>query len=515
MEQCGLVRTSTGWHFWMAFASLCSVMFAAALDSTVITIALPTISSSLDSNQYVWIINTYSLSCAVFLCVVAQLADFFDRKPIILACMLLYGGGSAICGAAQTMRIMICGRIVQGIGGGGAPVLAEIICSDMVALGDRPKFLGILSMTSALGGVIGPPIGSAIIAGTTWRWIFYINVLFSACATVSLLFTIPPQTPGLAATPLSLPEKLQRLDWIGNIIFTGSSTALLYGLVAGGNVHPWKSANVILALVFGALGFIALHWYEGSDNVAHGHPVIPPRLANNRTALAMNMLACLVVLLLTWISYFLPVYFQAVLQASPGRSSVLLLPTSLPPLLFGMVGAVLMTVFGRVREIHMAGAAILSASFGVFSLFDASTSLAARVCVQAAQSAGAGLIAATILPGLQAQLPQSDVAAATALFNFMRSLGGIWGVTIPSVVFNARVDSGLSSVGDVDVRKRLANGGAYSLASASFIKSMAENTRQEVVALYVSGLRVTWYVAMAFALAALGLACLEKRIKIK
>lgn len=111
-DLCGEVKTSTGWRFWMVYTSLCLVMFLSALDSTVITIALPTISRSLDSNQYVWIVNTYSLSCAVFLVIVGQLADLFDRKPIILACVLFYGAGSTICGALQTMGLMIAGRII-------------------------------------------------------------------------------------------------------------------------------------------------------------------------------------------------------------------------------------------------------------------------------------------------------------------------------------------------------------------------------------------------------------------
>lgn len=512
-DSCGEVKTSTGWRFWMVYTSLCLVMFLSALDSTVITIALPTISRSLDSNQYVWIVNTYSLSCAVFLVIVGQLADLFDRKPIILACVLLYGAGSTICGASQTMGLMIAGRIIQGIGGGGAPVMAEIICSDMVALEDRPKFLGILSMVSAVGGVVGPPIGSAIIAGTTWRWIFYINFPISAFTIVFVFFFVTPRTPGLPGSRLSLPEKLRSLDWIGNIIFTGSSTALLYGLVTGGNVHPWKSANVIVAIIFGVLGFIALHLYETSEKALH--PVMPPRLAKNYTVIALNLIACLVTLLLTWTNYFLPVYFQAVLEASPGRSSVLLLPTSLTPLVFGMIGAILMSVLNRVREVHMAGAAVMSVGFGVFVLFDASTSLAVRVVVQVVQAAGSGILVATILPALQAHLPQSNVAAATAIYNFMRSIGGVWGVTIPSVVFNARIDTGLSGVGDAAVRKSLSNGGAYGKASADFIKSLTADTRAEAIALYVSSLKVTWFVAMVFSVVAFMLACSEKHIDLK
>lgn len=488
------------------------VMFLSALDSTIITIALPTISRSLDSNEYTWIVNGYALSCSVFLLVVGQLADFFDRKATVLGCVFLFAAGSALCGAAQSMGMMISGRVIQGIGGGGIAVMAEIVCSDMVPPQDRSKYLGLLLALASLGTVVGPPIGGGIIAHTSWRWIFYINLPLAGFAFAFLVLGLERRTPGLEVSTLSLRAKLQRIDWAGNALFAGSATALLLGLLMGGTEHAWGSVNVVLPLVLGVAGLGVFRWHEGSGRAAC--PVMPPRLFDNRTALALHALACFVVLMLTWQSYFLPVYFQAVLRESPERSSVLLLPTVLAPLPLSVAGGVLMAVLKRVREIHMAAAAILAVGFGVFSLFDGGTALALRVVMQVVASAGVGLLMATILPALQAQLPERDVAAVTALFSFSRSLGGIWGVTIPSVIFNARVNHGLASVRDEAVRRLLEDGGAYARASASFVESLGGETREEVIGLYVDSLRVVWFVAVGFCGAAFLLACFEKRIEI-
>lgn len=512
----GTDRAVPRWRFWIVFASLCAVMFLTALDSTVITIALPTISRSLRSNQYTWIVNAYTLACSVFLLVVGQLADVFDRKPIVLACVFLLGAGSAVCGWAQTIGMMVAGRVVQGVGGGGIAVLAEVLCSDMVAIGERSKYLGLLLALAALGTVVGPSIGGGIVAHTSWRWIFYINLPLSGLAFALLLLVLPPQTPGLAAARLPLAQKLRRIDWLGNALFAASATALLYGLITGGHDHPWRSAAVIAPLVCGAGGLAVFGWYEGSAGAAH--PVAPPRLFNNRTAAALHLLACFVLLALTWSAYFLPVYFQAVLRASPERSSVLLLPTVLAPTPFSVAGGMLVAAFPRrARDVHQAAAALLSVAFAVFTLFDAATPLPARIVAQAAAGAGVGLLVASILPALQAQLPARDVAAVTALFNFMRGLGAVWGVALPSVVFDARVAAALraGAVHDAALRERLAGGGAFALAGADFVGALPDATRAEVVALYVASLRVTWYVAMAFSLAAFLLACAEKRVEIK
>jgi MFS family permease len=506
----GAGRTSQDWRFFLVFASLCLTMLLSALDATIITVALPDITRALDSNAYAWAVNGYTLSCTVFLLLIGQLADVFDRKPTMLASIVLFAVGSAICGAATSMGMLIGGRVIQGIGGGGIPVMAELIVSDLVDIEQRPSYLGLLLAIAALGTVVGPPIGGAIITGTTWRWIFYINLPLSGAALVLLAFVLSARALPQRHVPSKFLGKLGRVDWVGNVLFGASTTSLLLGLIMGGNDFAWQSYHIILPIVLGVLGLVAFGLWERYSGVVS--PVLPGRLLNNYTAISLHIQGMGTVLFLAWVTYFLVVYSQAVLLGSTSRASTELLPTIIVPLPFAIIGGMLMSQLKRAREIHVVGSILTTIGLGCFSLFDVSSSLAIRVILQIIVAAGAGLLMATLLPAVQSQLPESDLAAVTALFNFMRSLGGVWGVTIPAVVFNARINANVHKVDDPAVQASLVNGGAYSHASRDIVGAIPQPTQAQVIELYTTSLRAVWYAAAALAAVSVVLAATEKLI---
>ncbi|KAF2106356.1 major facilitator superfamily domain-containing protein [Lophiotrema nucula] len=503
-------KSKLSWRFVLVFGSLCATMLLSALDATIITVALPDISRALHLTAYAWAVNAYTLSCTVFLLLIGQLADVFDRKPTMLASIVLFAVGSAICGAATSMGMLIAGRVVQGIGGGGIPVMAELIVSDLVDIEQRPTYLGLLLAIAALGTVIGPPIGGAIISGTSWRWIFYINLPLCGAALVLLTFVLRLRDLPIDDIPKTFKAKMGRVDWVGNALFATSSLSLLLGLTMGGNDFPWGSYHVVVPIVLGVLGLVAFGLWEKYSRVAS--PVLPSRLLNNYTAISIYIQGMGTVLFLAWITYFLIVYFQGVLLASTSRSSTELLPTIIIPLPFAIIGGILMSQLKRAREIHFVAAILMTIGLGCFSLFDASSSLGLRVGLQVLVSAGAGLLMATLLPAVQSQLPESDLAAVTALFNFMRSLGGVWGVTIPSIIFNARINSNIHSVDDPSVQATLLDGGAYSRASKNIISAIPQPTQTQVIDLYTYSLRAVWWAAAAFSVVGVVLAATEKLI---
>lgn len=502
-----------GWRFWVVFASLCATMLLSALDATIAATALPTITSAFNSTNYAWVVNAYTLSCMVFLLLIGQLADIFDRKPIMLASLFLFAAGSAVCGAAQNIGMLISGRVIQGIGGGGIPVMAELICSDMVPIEERSQYLGVLLSVAALGTVIGPPVGGAIIANTTWRWIFYLNIPLSGLAFLLLMIVLRMRDSQINMKHLSLIEKLWNVDWIGNAIFAASSTSLILALTLGGSSYPWGSSNVIVPLVLGVAGYVLFAWYESTTKIAN--PLLPPRLVNNYTVIAIYIQGAYTTLFIIWITYFITLYFQAVLEQSPTRAGIELLPTIITCLPSAIVGGILMSKLKTARELHIAGASLMTIGLGCFSIFTADTSLAVRIVLQMVSSMGAGLLMSTLLPAVQAQLPDSDVASVTALFNFMRSFGGEWGVTIPAGIFNNQINKYVARVTDTTVQARLENGGAYSIASQSFIQSLTGITKDQVIDLYSNALRTTWIAAAAFSSAGFLLALFEKRIVLR
>ncbi|CUA72529.1 hypothetical protein RSOLAG22IIIB_04926 [Rhizoctonia solani] len=213
-------------RFWLIFVALCASTFLSALELTSVSTALPTIVDALHGQEFAWIGSAYTLGSTAFMPMSGGLADIFGRRPIMLASLVIFAVGSAICGAAPNMSALIAGRTIQGIGGGGIITLTDIIIADLVSLAERGPYMGIVGAVWAIASAIGPPVGGAF-AERNWRWLFYINVPITGLAVVLVLLFLNLNTP-----KDSFSEKIRRIDWIGNILVIGSTTSVLTGISA-------------------------------------------------------------------------------------------------------------------------------------------------------------------------------------------------------------------------------------------------------------------------------------------
>lgn len=173
-----------------------------------------------------------------------------------------------------------------------------------------------------MGTVIGPVLGGVFVSKSSWRWVFYFNLPISAAALVAL-FAFLRVKHEINET---WSGAFRRIDWLGNIVFIGSMTSLLYGLIQGGTVYPWSSARIIVPIVVGAVGWIAFHIQQLTP--LSKEKIVPAKLFQNRTAAVGFLLAFFSQLLIMWAWLILPLYFQSVLAASPIRSGVYLIPYS-------------------------------------------------------------------------------------------------------------------------------------------------------------------------------------------
>ena len=129
--------------FWLVFASICTCVFLSALELCSISTALPTIANALHTSQFTWVGTAYSLSAAVFHPMSGGLAQTYGRKPALLVSVGLFSLGSGICGGANSMNMLIAGRTIQGLGGGGIQTLTSIILADLVTLQERGLYIGL------------------------------------------------------------------------------------------------------------------------------------------------------------------------------------------------------------------------------------------------------------------------------------------------------------------------------------------------------------------------------------
>lgn len=133
-----------------------------AVESTVTSTALPYIAHELAAGDlYVWFVNAYFLTSASFLPVIGQLADIFGRRWVIIGVVAIFTLGSGISGGANSSAVLIAGRAVQGIGGGGIIFLIDVVVSDIIPLRKRGNYRALILAVFCLSTAIGPFIGGS------------------------------------------------------------------------------------------------------------------------------------------------------------------------------------------------------------------------------------------------------------------------------------------------------------------------------------------------------------------
>ncbi|KAK3987326.1 MFS general substrate transporter [Cladorrhinum sp. PSN332] len=499
-------------RFWAIMATLSVIGLLSALENTVVTTALPYIATQLDlGDDYIWVTNAFFLSGAAVQPLFGQLANIFGRRYITLTIVALFTLGSGICGGASNAAMLIAGRTVQGMGAGGINIIIDVIVSDLVPLRQRGNYIAVVLLVYTVGTTLGPWVGGVIVANTTWRWVFYLNLPIGGLSILMILAFLKVSYN----KEMPFRQKLTRIDYAGNAIIIGATVSVLYALTYGGGKLPWSSAEVIVALVVGLLGLGVFMWYETTKWVKD--PVVPARLFETRTASAIFAATFLNSALLYWVLFFLPVYFQAVLGSSAERAGVQLLPAILVGIPGAIGAVVLLSKWGRYKPLHLIGFAIQTIGMGLFTLLDENSTTAHWVVYQCVAAFGSGFVLNTLLPAVQAQLAESDQAATTAAWSFMRSFGSIWGVAIPAAIFANRFSTvGETTITDPLVRAEFTAGNhAYERATAAYIRSFPLETQRELIETYSQALKLMWQISIAFSGLSFLIVFLEKETKLR
>ncbi|KAE8167844.1 major facilitator superfamily domain-containing protein [Aspergillus tamarii] len=502
-------KQGKGWRFWAIYISLCVSILLAAVESTVTSTALPFISDQLHAGEdYVWFVNSFFLTSACFQPFFGQTADLFGRRWLMIGAVAFFVLGSGISGGAINSAMMIAGRTIQGIGGGGINVMIDMIVSDLLPLRERGNFMGMIFAVFSIGTSLGPFIGGALVQHSSWRWVFYLNLPIGGAALVCLFFFLHVN---YQKEPWQ--QKLKRIDYVGNALLMTSIVSILLALTWGGTAYAWSNWRIIICLTLGLVGMIVFHLYEASPWCAE--PMMPPHIFGNRTSFAALILSFIHNMLTFWVVYFIPVYFQSVKLSSSTRAGVQFLPSVILAVPTAMVAGIILTKWGRYQPMHAVGMGLALLGLGLFTRLDASSSDAEWIIYQIITAIGLGLLLTTTLAAVQVGLEEKDVGLATATWAFVRSYGAIWGISIPAAIFNTQFGRLSSRISDPDVAAQLARGEAYSHVSATFIKSLAPQVRDEVISVYSDTLKLVWQVSLAFAALGFIIVWFEKQMNLR
>jgi MFS family permease len=224
-------------------------VFMGSLDQTILAGALPTIGRDFgDIHNLPWLITAYLIAATAATPLYGKISDIRGRRVTINAGIVLYMAGSLVCALAPNMPVLILGRVLHGIGGGGISSVGMVVLGDVAAPKDRGKYYFYFSATYTTAGACGPALGGFFAEYLHWSVIFWMNLVLGIVALV-LTNTLMRRLPRR--------ERPHRLDFLGAFLIVAASVPLMLALNMGGVRYPWTSLP-ILALGAVSLGLAAL-----------------------------------------------------------------------------------------------------------------------------------------------------------------------------------------------------------------------------------------------------------------
>ncbi|APY87879.1 transporter [Streptomyces alfalfae] len=419
-------------------AALMLSMALAAIDSTIVSTAVPQIVGSLGGfSIFSWLFSGYLLAATVTLPVYGKLSDTFGRKPVLIAGCVLFLLGSALCALAWDMESLIAFRVVQGLGGGAIQGTVQTLAADLYPLKERPKIQARLSTVWATSSVAGPALGGLITSYTDWRWIFLINLPVGAVAL------------WLIARHLHEPERLSaprgRVDWPGALAVFACGGVLLTALVQGGVAWAWFSAPSLTLFAAGlALVAVVVLVERRAEE-----PIIPGWVWRRRTIAAVNLALGALGLLMVAPTVFLPTYAQSVLGLAPVAAGFVL---SVMTLSWPVSAALSQHVYRRIgfRKTAVVGISAACLVLLAFPLLPYPGAAWQPALIMLLLGAALGLFQLPLIVGVQSTVGWAERGTATASILFCRQIGQTLGAALFGAVANGVLSARLGGSGSLD-----------------------------------------------------------------
>jgi EmrB/QacA subfamily drug resistance transporter len=397
--------------------------FMSAFDGSVVNLVLPNISSYFHTtlSMVEWTVMSYLLIISSLLLAYGRLGDMYGHKRIYTTGLIIFTGGSILCGLAGSVMILIVFRALQAIGAGMLMAMGPAIVTDTVVPQDRGKALSITAVAVAVALTLGPAIGGFLTSLFGWQSIFFVNIPIGIGAFLFARQVIPQKDE----------RTDQPFDWMGaGLIFT----ALICILLSLSLVEElgWTNIGLIITMIMG-LGLVAgfIFWEKTAR-----YPLFDIALFKDRLFAMSNLSALLNYMAQNTIILLIPFYLQNLQGLPPNQAGVLYLAMPLSTMLVAPVSGTLSDRMDT-RYISSAGMAIMAVGMGILSNLKADSPHIFMIAGLIVVGIGIGLFQTPNNSAIMGAVPRNKSGVASGMLATMRNIGMVLGVAISGAVFSS------------------------------------------------------------------------------
>jgi EmrB/QacA subfamily drug resistance transporter len=437
---------------WWVLAVMSVGTLLVFLDDTVVNTALPQISVDLNASTsgLQWVIDAYVLVLAGLLLLCGSLGDRYGRKRVMSAGLVVFGVAAAGAALSTSTAQLIAMRALQGLGAALVLPATLSIITNVFPRQERAKAIAVWTAVGGIGVGLGPVVGGSLVDAAEWSAAFWLFVPLVGAALV-----------GMVIVPESRDERGARLDAPGAVLGTFGLTALVYGIIRGGEAG-WSTGPVLASFAAAALLLAAFAAVEARAAA----PMLPLRFFRQRDFTGA-VLVIGIVLFSMFVTFFcLTQFFQLVQGRSAFEAGLLIVPPSIGMIVgSGVAGKLMHTVGPRVLTLAMTGAAVLALLL-LTRITEASGGAQIGIAL-GIFGLGAGLGLPALTDTVMAAVPERDAGIGSAANDVSRQLGGALGIAVIGSLVNSAYRTNLGDSLPADVGPEVARSATESIGVAN------------------------------------------------
>ncbi|MFZ4895590.1 DHA2 family efflux MFS transporter permease subunit [Plantibacter sp. Mn2098] len=419
---------------WPALWSLVIGFFMILIDTTIVSVANPSIMKGLDTdiNSVIWVTSAYLLAYAVPLLITGRLGDRFGPKNLYLIGLVIFTLASLWCGLSGTIEMLIVARVIQGLGAALMTPQTMAVITRIFPPDRRGAAMGLWGATAGVATLVGPILGGVLVDGFGWEWIFFINVPVGIVGFIMVWRNVP-----------HLATSAHKFDILGVVLSAIGMFLLVFGIQEG-QTYDWGTITGPIT-VWGLIiaGVVVLALFVGWQAITKGEPLLPLGLFRDRNFSVGNLAISTIGFTITSMSLPLVFFYQTVRGLTPTQSALMLVPMA-------VISAGLAPVVGRAIDkvnpkwFALAGLLLLSLALGWYSLLlTPEQPIWMLLFPSAILGFANGFMWGPVSNLTTRNLPQHQAGAGSGVFNTTRQIGAVLGSAGIAALIQSRLAANL------------------------------------------------------------------------